>query len=426
VGEGFFDVLKNKMNNFNRELEKNELKINAFAEDIGGALASAINNFGTALKVLTFGLQAVLSLMLATFGVKMAIAIFTIGKAIRDVTIAIYMMSTALIASGIGAIVTLVAKLLLAVGVFFGLNMAMDNYNEKLNEQQRRGQRTAEIVGRLSQTYDLATGKIQENSDVMKRAKLEAQKFAVVEEQLSEITDRVKKVFDEAGTSISDAFADAVVSGNSFKDAMKNIFRSMVTQIISAVTHVLILKPLMDSLNLQLEDAKHNMLELQRTAGGVQGGFMDALMSGIKTTIGMGAGFGGNSTTAVNPTGGSEVGSVVNSADGSALYTQQQPMEYFYPNGRYSGGFVSPSMPYMVGEKGAELFMPKSAGTIIPNDKMGGGGVTINQSLNFSTGVVPTVRAEIKNLMPVIKKETVMAVAEAKTRGGSFARTFGS
>ena len=428
VGEGFFDVLKNKMNKFNRELGENELKINAFAEDIGGVLASAINNFGTALKILTFSLQAVLSLMLATFGVNMAMAIFTIGKAVRDLTIAIYMMSTALMASGIGAILILTAKLLLAVGVFFGLNMAMDNYNEKLNEQQRRGQRTAEIVGRLSQTYDLATGKIQENSDAMKRAKLEAQKFAVVEEQLSEITDRVKKVFDEAGTSISDAFADAVVSGNSFKDAMKNIFRSIVTQIISAVTHVLILKPILDSLNLQLEDAKHNMLELQRTAGGVQGGFSDALMQGIKSAFGYGAssGLGANSTTAVNPTGGSEVGSVVNSADGSALYTQQQPMEYFYPNGRYSGGFVSPSMPYMVGEKGAELFMPKSAGTIIPNNKMGGGGVTINQSLNFSTGVVPTVRAEIRNLMPVIKKETVMAVAEAKSRGGSFARTFGS
>ena len=80
----------------------------------------------------------------------------------------------------------------------------------------------------------------------------------------------------------------------------------------------------------------------------------------------------------------------------------------------------------MVGEKGAELFMPKSAGTIIPNDKMGAGGVTINQNLNFSTGIVPTVRAEVQNLMPQIKKETVSAVAEARTRGGAFARTFGA
>ena len=82
-------------------------------------------------------------------------------------------------------------------------------------------------------------------------------------------------------------------------------------------------------------------------------------------------------------------------------------------------------MPYMVGERGAEMFVPKTAGNIIPNNQMGGG-VTINQSLNFSTGVVPTVRTEIMNLMPQIKKETVSAVAEARSRGGTFARTFGA
>ena len=79
----------------------------------------------------------------------------------------------------------------------------------------------------------------------------------------------------------------------------------------------------------------------------------------------------------------------------------------------------------MVGERGAEMFVPKTAGNIIPNNQMGGG-VTINQSLNFSTGVVPTVRTEIMNLMPQIKKETVSAVAEARSRGGTFARTFGA
>ena len=79
----------------------------------------------------------------------------------------------------------------------------------------------------------------------------------------------------------------------------------------------------------------------------------------------------------------------------------------------------------MVGERGAELFVPQTAGNIISNRGMSGG-VVINQSLNFSTGVVPTVRAEIMNLMPHIQKETISAVAEARTRGGTFARTFGA
>mgnify|MGYP003110629488 CR=1 FL=1 len=45
---------------------------------------------------------------------------------------------------------------------------------------------------------------------------------------------------------------------------------------------------------------------------------------------------------------------------------------------RAMGGSVAPNTPYMVGEKGRELFVPQSAGTIIPNEELGGGGTTIN------------------------------------------------
>ncbi len=94
--------------------------------------------------------------------------------------------------------------------------------------------------------------------------------------------------------------------------------------------------------------------------------------------------------------------------------------------GLATGGYVAPNVPVMVGERGAEMFMPTGGGHIIPNNQMGGQGVTINQHLNFSTGVVPTVRAEVMNLMPQIKEETVTAVAEARTRGGAFSRAFGA
>lgn len=40
---------------------------------------------------------------------------------------------------------------------------------------------------------------------------------------------------------------------------------------------------------------------------------------------------------------------------------------------RASGGPVSPNTPYIVGEEGPELMIPGTNGTIIPNDKLGGG-----------------------------------------------------
>jgi phage-related minor tail protein len=95
-----------------------------------------------------------------------------------------------------------------------------------------------------------------------------------------------------------------------------------------------------------------------------------------------------------------------------------------FGGGLANGGMVAPNTPYLVGERGAELFVPSSSGQVVPNG--GFGGVTVNQSINVSTGISQTVRAEIMNMLPLIKGETINAVAETRRRGGSFARTFGA
>jgi len=45
---------------------------------------------------------------------------------------------------------------------------------------------------------------------------------------------------------------------------------------------------------------------------------------------------------------------------------------------RATGGPVSAGNPYMVGERGPELFMPSGSGTIIPNNQMSNMGATTN------------------------------------------------
>ena len=54
----------------------------------------------------------------------------------------------------------------------------------------------------------------------------------------------------------------------------------------------------------------------------------------------------------------------------------------------------------------------------------GGGGVTVVQNINVSTGVQQTVRTEIESLMPQIAESAKAAVADAKRRGGSYGRAF--
>jgi hypothetical protein len=52
----------------------------------------------------------------------------------------------------------------------------------------------------------------------------------------------------------------------------------------------------------------------------------------------------------------------------------------------------------------------------------GGGGVVVNQTINVTTGVQQTVRAEIATLMPQIANAAKGAVAEARQRGGGFSK----
>jgi len=94
--------------------------------------------------------------------------------------------------------------------------------------------------------------------------------------------------------------------------------------------------------------------------------------------------------------------------------------------GKAGGGTIQGNRPTLVGERGPEIFVPNTGGTIMNNmnskNAMGGGTTVINQSINFATGVVPTVRAEVMKMMPQIAEVTKGAVAEAAVRGGNYRR----
>ena len=82
-------------------------------------------------------------------------------------------------------------------------------------------------------------------------------------------------------------------------------------------------------------------------------------------------------------------------------------------------------------KRGPEVFVPSSSGVIKNNAdsasmfKGAGADINITQNLNFALGVTNTVRSEIANLLPSIQQSTISAVADAKVRGGKFAKAFG-
>jgi phage-related protein len=66
-----------------------------------------------------------------------------------------------------------------------------------------------------------------------------------------------------------------------------------------------------------------------------------------------------------------------------------------FGGGRAAGGPVNAGTSYVVGERGPELFVPNTAGTIVPNGGNGGRGNTINLTVNGAIDAEGTARTII-------------------------------
>ena len=200
------------------------------------------------------------------------------------------------------------------------------------------------------------------------------QRLVDIQKALDGIGDGVAKTFEKTGNKIFDAFARGETGALKFKDILREV-----------------------------------LIDIQKTLFQVL--VMDRITKAIREGI---SGSGGLSGF---------VGSLFTSGGGDLSSTMGSTA---------SGGSVQQSgVPRMVGERGPELFVPGSAGVIKNNADTrsmmggGGGGVNITQNLNFALGVTNTVRSEIANMLPTIQQSTISAVADAKLRGGKFAKAFG-
>jgi hypothetical protein len=91
---------------------------------------------------------------------------------------------------------------------------------------------------------------------------------------------------------------------------------------------------------------------------------------------------------------------------------------------RAEGGPVNAGGAYMVGEKGPELFVPHASGSIVPNNKMSGGGsgsggVTVNY--NIAAGVS---RAELVPILDQERRRLKAEIPDMVRRGGGYRAAF--
>ena len=179
---------------------------------------------------------------------------------------------------------------------------------------------------------------------------------------LAKIGDEVEGL----ASNLSDDLTEALMNGENALESFRSFAQNVVQAVISSFMELMVIQPIVDA---------------------------------ILGSFGMSSSKGGVSAE--------NTYNSLNSAGGGAMFSGQ---------------------PRLVGERGPELFVPHTAGTLKNNmntkNAMGGGATTvIHQNINFATGVVPTVRAEVTKMLPQIAEVTKGAVQESAMRGGNFRRS---
>ncbi len=186
-----------------------------------------------------------------------------------------------------------------------------------------------------------------------------------------ELTDAQKQQVEIADT-VSGAFGDMFMNMIDGTMSAKDAFRAMAADIIRELYRIMVVEQMVQSIK-----------------GAILGGFAPAPSQGRSYA------------PPVAPRG--------NSIFDGGGYTGSGPR---------SGGLDG---------KGGFMAMLHPRETVVDHTKgqsVGGDTVTVNQTINVTTGVQQTVRAEVMGLMPQIAEASKAAVLDAKRRGGAFGKAF--
>lgn len=183
----------------------------------------------------------------------------------------------------------------------------------------------------------------------------------------------IESAFDSIEDNITDNFTNMLNGAESFSDGFVDIFENMAKEVQSVVMKQI-----------------------------VQQSIMKPLFSWLGNMMGMGIGGGGDTLTYIEGTG----------------FTF-----------RASGGPVESGSPYIVGEKGKELFIPNTDGTIVPNFKLSdytatNKVVTQTSTPNVTVNVINqsgqnvTAKQEVKSSSPDNYVINVVLQAITQNKGG--------
>ena len=208
---------------------------------------------------------------------------------------------------------------------------------------------------------------------------------AGVKAELDALTDPINMI-TTAAEGIGDAFSTSfkgIISGSmTAKEALGSFFKSVADMFLDMAAQII---------------AK--MIQM-------------AILNAIVSLLPGGSSGGGLGSSQFKPGGSAQmVPSLPNIKNYSGAF-----------KARANGGPVSSGQTYMVGERGPELFVPGRSGTIIANDKMGGGSTNVVVNVDAKGSSVEGDEQGANNLGRVISAAVQSELVKQQRPGGLLAR----
>ena len=359
---GFFDFIKGGLITINKLVEENQAVLQRFAGDLAKGLISfieeaivgfvkTVNAIKVVFKTIASGIAGIIDIInflppvVRELGIIGFLALGTRGR---------------LLVFTLGLVINQIGKLLKKLGIDIDLG-----FNKGLEESGKKIEGIRGVFERVRKEIELNTIEVSKMQKEVEKANLEAEKLKrnispfrkelekLNEDSLKKLTSLSKQAFEifELGVKgISKGIAESIVLGKDFGSTLKNIADTILVKIISAMVEI--------ALKIALQIALENT-----------------------TIVALLAKLGIEKQITAEKEKQNKNQKEQNKRQGFAMLMSGNPLGFL--GFMAKGGAVSKGQPTVVGEQGAELFIPNSSGQITQSARgLGGGSVNVNFTIN--------------------------------------------
>ena len=361
---GFFEGLKNQFGDLNKTLEKNSDTLDKIAVTIGTVLASAVEAFANSLKFISQYSEEFKTAFKVIIGYKLGAMFLKWAKALRVV---FFSLSAIVGLSGVG-LLAVAASVAAATTGYILLGEAIDAVGEKADKNfekfkmgdipdRNRGQlnigkefeSSLQIIHEMEHELSVAIPSATQVA-ITKFREMNDTALENIKNKFTDIRTTIAEGLNAGITSFSNSLSRAIILGEDLGKSFKRMVQDSLVNMLAVFIEMIIRMGIQKLLGIELEKGENRRLKNARN-------YTRELQKQVAYAA-----------ILAFLTGG---GSMFSTSGGSMK--------------RASGGSVQKGQPYMVGENGAEMFVPNQSGQITQSARGTGGNGATTVNFNITT-----------------------------------------